>query len=89
MSTILSFVSGGALMASLFNVEPATLQMIFGIMAGLAMALCAIYVYVLAQQAQPVPQRPVRRPVRRKTTLNRYPAGWPLAGAMALQGGAA
>ena len=84
MSTILSFISGGALMASLFNVDPATLQMIFGILAGLAMALCAIYVYLLTHRP---PTRP--QPKRRKVVRRQYPASWPLAGAMALNGGAA
>lgn len=83
MSTTLTFISGGALMASLVNLPPETLINIFGCLFGLLCAVCAIYLYVLANQPQLAPQR---RPVRR---AQRLPATFRPFGQMALQGGVA
>lgn len=82
MSTILSFISGGAVVASLLNIDPATLNIIAGVLAGVLMAVAALYFYCRATYRSQPKRRITRRPVRnRRIVTSVY--GWQPAGAFA------
>lgn len=85
--------SGLPLTMWLSTLPTPTLQAIFGCLAGTALALAAIYLYLLTQRdGYHVYRKPVmqpRRSAQRKPAQQRYPASWPLTGAYALAGGAA
>ena len=87
MTTFLTGSAAGAsLLALLAGLDPETIQILIGIVAGVLLAATAIYVYLLAKMP-PRRKRHVRRPVR---TARRYPAKLSLlAGQMALAGGVA
>jgi hypothetical protein len=89
------FKSAIILVLALWNLHeyiPPVPDPVLGVLFGMFCGLLVVgYMVVVAgqQQRRPVVSRSnYRNPVKRRNPVKQYPASWPLAGQMALQGGA-